>query len=82
MSDAQLKRILAENERIKEELEFSKNIIKVSEACKEYVESGFFFSFFFFFLLTFFFLSFFLSLQLEGVLPKHTRSVVAVIQWR
>eukprot|EP00013_Stygamoeba_regulata_P025152 CAMPEP_0177647454 /NCGR_PEP_ID=MMETSP0447-20121125/10307_1 /TAXON_ID=0 /ORGANISM="Stygamoeba regulata, Strain BSH-02190019" /LENGTH=69 /DNA_ID=CAMNT_0019150037 /DNA_START=222 /DNA_END=431 /DNA_ORIENTATION=+ len=38
MSEAQLKRILAENERIKEDLEFSTSIMKVSDACKDLKE--------------------------------------------
>lgn len=37
MSEAELQTILAENEKLSAEVELTKNIIKVSEACAEYV---------------------------------------------
>lgn len=37
MSETQVKKLKAEKERLKNEAEFAKNIIKVSEACSEYV---------------------------------------------
>ncbi|KAL6049369.1 hypothetical protein QOT17_020525 [Balamuthia mandrillaris] len=38
MSAQQLRKLEAEKERIKEQLELSKNFIKVSEACEQLVE--------------------------------------------
>jgi hypothetical protein len=37
MSEAQLQKILADNNRLRDDVEFSKNIVKVSEACGVYV---------------------------------------------
>ena len=38
MNDFMLKQLLSENERLRQELELSKNSMKVSEACKALVE--------------------------------------------